>query len=98
MTLIKMLSGKYIIWNKNISRDRVLKVKCWVIHMDQERGVNLENQHWFSASIAPPTPLTMGDQQTLPCLRVISFSLVPYGIQLPTLTSCFMRYHRRGGL
>ena len=28
-----------------MARDRFLKVKCWVVHMYQERGVDLLNQH-----------------------------------------------------
>ena len=27
-----------------MARDRVLKVKLWAIHMDQDRGVDLGNQ------------------------------------------------------
>ena len=28
-----------------MTRDRVPKVKFWVVHMDQEGGVDLGNQH-----------------------------------------------------
>ena len=31
---------------QNMAYDRVLKVKCLVIHMYQEKGINLGDKHW----------------------------------------------------
>ena len=43
---MKMLRGERQCLEDNMVRDRVLKMKCWVIYVDQERGVDLGNQNW----------------------------------------------------
>ena len=43
---MKIFRGKIKFTEQKMALDKVLKMKFWIIHIDQERGVNLGNQHW----------------------------------------------------